>query len=126
MVPEALELIQGIDLPVDPQTELPVEPVNSPAVTPMNPTAIPPAVTPVKRGRGRPRKYPLDTANITVFLQTDFTESRLAEVSGLLEKGVFEVVTTVPEGTRIFNSRFVDEVKNKGTDKALNKSRLVV
>ena len=44
----------------------------------------------------------------------------------MLEKGVFEVATTVPEGTRIFNSRFVDEVKNKGTDKALNKSRLVV
>jgi len=32
----------------------------------------------------------------------------------------------VPEGVRIFNSRFVDEVKNKGTEKELKKSRLVV
>ena len=30
------------------------------------------------------------------------------------------------KGTRIFNSRFVDETKNKGTDKELQKSRLVV
>jgi len=27
---------------------------------------------------------------------------------------------------RIFNSRFVDEIKNEGTDKAFEKSRLVV
>jgi hypothetical protein len=49
-------------------------------------------------------------------------------VAGLLEKGVFEAVDpeTVPKGVRIFNSRFVDEVKNQGTDKAYKKSRLVV
>ena len=46
----------------------------------------------------------------------------------MLEKGVFEVVDTasIPKGTRIFNSRFVDEVKNAGTEKAFEKSRLVV
>jgi len=45
-----------------------------------------------------------------------------------LEKGVFETASEsdVPKGTRIFNARFVDEVKNKGTDKAFEKSRLVV
>jgi hypothetical protein len=32
----------------------------------------------------------------------------------------------VPRGVRIFNSRFVDEIKNEGTDKAFEKSRLVV
>jgi hypothetical protein len=32
----------------------------------------------------------------------------------------------MPSGTRLFNSRFVDEIKNKGTDKAFKKSRLVV
>jgi hypothetical protein len=32
----------------------------------------------------------------------------------------------VPEGVRIFNSRFVDEIKNKGTEKEYKKSRLVV
>lgn len=46
----------------------------------------------------------------------------------MTEKGVFEVIDpdTIPKGVRIFDSRFVDEVKNKGTDKAFEKSRLVV
>ena len=55
-----------------------------------------------------------------------FAKSRQLEVLGLLEKGVFEVVYDVLKGVRIFNSRFVDEVKNKGTEKAFMKSRLVI
>jgi hypothetical protein len=49
-------------------------------------------------------------------------------LNGLLESGVFEVIniTDVPKGIRIFNSRFVAEIKNPGTDKAFEKSRLVV
>jgi hypothetical protein len=41
---------------------------------------------------------------------------------------VFEVIdlTDVPTGVRLFNSRFVDEVKNPGTERAFEKSRLVV
>jgi hypothetical protein len=35
-------------------------------------------------------------------------------------------LTDIPQGVRLFNSRFVDEIKNKGTDKAFEKSRLVV
>ena len=54
-----------------------------------------------------------------------FEDSRRKELNGLLEKGVFEVVN-IPQGVRIFNSRFVDEIKNAGTDKAFEKSRLVV
>ncbi len=81
---------------------------------------------PIKRGRGRPRK----NANITVFLQDDvqYEDSRQTEITGLLEKGVFAVTSRaeVLEGVRIFNSRFVDEIKNKGTEKELKKSRLVV
>ena len=87
-------------------------------------------VAPVKRSRGRPRKNPLPDADVTVFLQEDsvFTTSRQQEVVGLVEKGVFEVIdyADIPEGARIFKSRFVDEIKNKGTDKAFEKSRLVV
>jgi hypothetical protein len=106
-----------------------------------------------KRGRGRPRKHPVtdpvtenpvtenhltsaDTpvkqllsADISVLVQeTPFTDSRRKEINGLLEKGVFAVVTDsdVPQGVRIFNSRFVDEIKHPGTDKAFEKSRLVV
>ena len=57
-----------------------------------------------------------------------YTDSRQKELNGLLKKGVFEVVNMadIPQGVRIFNSRFVDEVKNAGTDKAFEKSRLVV
>ena len=96
-----------------------------------------PVIEPPKRGRGRPRKYP-KKPNLTVFLEseeigeafvsTPFENSRLNEVNGLVDKGVFQVVDNmeVPQGTRIFNARFVDEVKNQGTDKEFNKSRLVV
>jgi hypothetical protein len=95
-------------------------------------------IQPQKRGRGRPRKHPiqLNQADLTIFLQNDndtdtrgnFVDSRHAEVMGLIEKGVFEEVNPdeIPEGTRIFNSRFVDEVKHSGTPKAFEKSRLVV
>jgi hypothetical protein len=83
-------------------------------------------IVPPKRGRGRPRK----NADVTVLLQDDvqYEDSRQTEIAGLLEKGVFAVTsrTDVPEGVRIFNSRFVDEIKNKGTEKELRKSRLVV
>ena len=48
------------------------------------------------------------------------------EILGLLEKGVFKPVYQVPKGIYIFNSRFVDKMKQKGTKKAFPKSRLVV
>lgn len=70
---------------------------------------------------------------LSIMLQEDnisslFADSRRKEINGLLEKGVFQVVNIidVPYGIRIFNSRFVDELKNAGTDKAFEKSRLVV
>jgi hypothetical protein len=45
-----------------------------------------------------------------------------------LEKGVFEFVNAleVLKDTRVFGSRFVDEVKNSGTDKAYEKFCLVI
>jgi hypothetical protein len=72
-----------------------------------------------------------------IFIQEDvvdhsppspFTTSRHKELNGLLESGVFEVVdiTDIPQGIRIFNSRFVDEIKNPSTTSAFEKSRLVV
>jgi hypothetical protein len=53
-----------------------------------------------KRGRGRPRKYPINAyddshiADITIYLQdnSQFTASRYKEIMGLLEKEVFELV----------------------------------
>jgi hypothetical protein len=102
-----------------------------------------PASLPAKRTRGRPRKHQQITVQLAEAEQAEyqpeyqfnteagqaeyqFQASRQAEVLGLLEKGVFEVAHKVPEGIRIFNSRFVNKVKNKGTDKAFMKLRLVV
>jgi hypothetical protein len=82
-----------------------------------------------QRERRLPSRYRQNVADISIFLQEpSYTDSRHKEINGLLEKGVFQLVniTTVPHGTRIFNSRFVDEIKNKGTDHAFEKSRLVV
>lgn len=126
--------IDGIELP----TETLIEPTNGfepPAQTLADPPT-PARNTPVKRGRGRPRKYP-----ITVYLVEEedqfaheltqgaqFKKSRQKEVIGLLERGVFKRVERheIPSGTRIFRSRFVDEIKNQGTAKAFEKSRLVI
>jgi hypothetical protein len=57
-----------------------------------------------------------------------FDESRRKEVAGLLERGVFEAINQedIPLEARIYGFRFVDDVKSKGTDKAYEKSRLVV
>src|SRR5580692_7050629 len=57
-----------------------------------------------------------------------FAESRKKEINGLYEKGAFEFIdaSKVPEGARIFGSRFVDEIKHPGTDKAYEKSHLVI
>ncbi len=126
--------VDGIDLP-DPNTV--TVPTEEELTAPEIPIAQKPPEQPAKRGRGRPRKYPLpgptsaNQADIRVFLQDElpqYAASRQLEISGLLEKGVFEVAlpSDVPAGTRIFNARFVDEIKNKGTEKAFEKSRLVV
>lgn len=70
--------------------------------------------------------------DLTVFMTNEapiqFASSRQKELSGLLGNGVFDIVKIVdiPPGIRIFNSRFVDEVKNAGTSDAFEKSRLVV
>ena len=81
-----------------------------------------------QRTRRAPSRYRQD-ADVAIHITTpSFVDSRIKEINGLLEKGVFEVVdiASVPQGKRIFNSRFVDTIKNEGTDQAFEKSRLVV
>jgi hypothetical protein len=74
-----------------------------------------PTATPLKQGRGRPRKYPYltATADIEVYIQEDRTEnntqfsaSRQKELTRLLAKGVFDIVklSKVPDRIRLFNS----------------------
>jgi len=46
----------------------------------------------------------------------------------LLKKGVFKLVNSkdIPQGNRVFNSRFVNKIKNPSTNKAFKKLRLVI
>src|SRR5579871_1486997 len=78
-----------------------------------------------------PARFQQNIADISVYLTdnlTPFTESRRKEINGLLERGVFMIVNEadIPRDIRIFNSRFVDEIRNSGTNEAYEKSRLVV
>jgi hypothetical protein len=86
-----------------------------PQVTVLSPPAVTPAITSLKQGRGRPRKYPLltTTANIKVCIQenkskdnTQFNASRQKELTRLLAKGVFDIVklSKVLNKIRLFNS----------------------
>ena len=136
-----------IDLKLYLQLESTKEPTLYNAIEHIEPTRIDKPTPPpqdatfqlvLKRGQGRLCKYPLliAIADITIYLQDDylqndatqFSASRQKELASLLEKGVFEItkLVDVPQGVRLFNSRFVDEIKNLGTDKAFEKSRLVV
>ncbi|OXV06955.1 hypothetical protein Egran_05279, partial [Elaphomyces granulatus] len=58
-----------------------------------------------------------------------FEKSQQQEIDGLVARGVFEFVRydhSRHSGVRIFNSRFVNEVKGKATSTPFEKSRLVV
>ena len=95
------------------------------------------------RSRGRSRKLPLryknDETNISIFFQNDsqndqllqsapFVKSRRKEINDFFEKNCFEVVSTANLlcEIRIFNSRFVDEIKNINIANAYEKSRLMM
>ncbi|KAI0994211.1 hypothetical protein K3495_g13971 [Podosphaera aphanis] len=79
------------------------------------------------RNRRLPGRYNIPDIELYIF-EPSFKTSRLVELNGLLERGVFKILSRhdVPTNTRIFGSRFVDQIKNEGTEKAFEKSRLVV
>lgn len=76
--------------------------------------------------------------NISTFLQergilpipppSFFAQSCQKKLDSLLEKSVFKVVLILelPKNIKIFNSRFVDKIKNIGTTNAFQKSKLIV
>ena len=82
----------------------------------------------------RPRRFQHAT-NIIIHLSyvpqiptPNFRAFRLNEIDGLFFREVFKIIPkeNIPVGTRIFNSKFVDQVKNEGTEKTFKKSRLVI
>jgi hypothetical protein len=119
-----LDAESGPDQPLEPAG--PAQPVDSVESQPVQEVAdISIYIQDDHNSRSRPKS---SRTNQPLRPPTPFADSRRKEVNGLLENGVFELVNTadIPPGARIFGSRFVDEVKNKGTEKAFEKSRLVV
>ncbi|KAL3420591.1 hypothetical protein PVAG01_07036 [Phlyctema vagabunda] len=124
----------------------PIRPVAP--IGPVQPVANDMADPLVRRKRGRPRKNPVAQPQILVTAKEQenlelatklraegvirsakgpFIESRQKEIDGLLQRGVFSIVSlaNIPPKVRLFKSRFVDEVKGKDTV-PYEKSRLVV
>ena len=58
----------------------------------------------------------------------NFQTSRLKELNELFEKKVFEVINIKDLFivARVFESRFINQMKNEGTEKAFEKSRLII
>ncbi len=80
-------------------------------------------------------------ADITVFLQDDvdsssstfvltstFIESRRKEINDLLKRQIFEIIiiSEVFKNVRIFNFRFVDEIKHSDISQAYEKFKLMI
>ncbi|KAI0997736.1 hypothetical protein K3495_g10455 [Podosphaera aphanis] len=102
----------------------------------ISPTNQPTRINP-SRSRKLPSRYrDSNSVNTTLYLfdskitspLPNFKPSRLIEINGLLERGVFEIIDkySAPKSPRIFGSRFCDIIKNQGTEKAFEESGLVV
>jgi hypothetical protein len=105
------------------------------------------SLTRLTRARRLSLRYQ-NLTNIIVFLQNDdslsnqfenlllfissfisiFENSRRKEINDLLKRCVFEliIIETVSRDVRIFNFRFVDEIKHSNTSNAYDKFRLVI
>lgn len=73
--------------------------------------------------------------NFDIFIHTNtneksaqYTTSKQKKVAGLLKKNVFEIVIfdSNSSNARIFNPRFIDNIKNPSINKAYKKSLLVI
>jgi hypothetical protein len=69
----------------------------------------------------------VDSSLVSIFAST-FAESRRKEINDLLKRQVFEIIiiSKVFKNVRIFNSRFVDEIKHSDTSQAYEKFRLMI
>ncbi len=85
----------------------------------------------IKRDRDRFKKYSASIVNVIfniISIDSSFIAFRQKEIVDLLEKEIFLSINkrNVSLNIRIFNSRFVDEVKNSDTEKAFEKFRLMM
>jgi hypothetical protein len=74
-----------------------------------------------------PHSNQFEDVLISIFIFI-FMKSRRKEINDLLERRVFEliIIENVSRDVRIFNFRFVDEIKHSGTSNAYEKFRLVI
>lgn len=127
------------DTPTNTNTDYAVENV---AVTPST-VNTDSAINNLAQQNLRPRKCcsrKKPAADISIVLQnnlpvselaisnTFFLKSRQKKINRLLDNGVFKVVpiSKIPQGRKIFNSKFMDQIKNARTAAAFEKSRLIV
>jgi hypothetical protein len=87
----------------------------------------------IKRDRDRSRKYFASIVYLNfifniINVDSLFIAFRQKEIIDLFEKDVFLLINkkNVSSNIKIFNSRFVDEVKNSNTEKAFEKFKLVI
>jgi hypothetical protein len=80
----------------------------------------------IKRNRERFRKHLVQINHI--YISLSFISSRQKKIFDLLERKIFKIINkkNVSLDTRIFNSRFVNDIKHDDIDKTLKKSRLVI
>lgn len=57
-----------------------------------------------------------------------YTTSRQKKIIELVEKNIFKIIISanIPTNIQIFNSYFVNKIKHTNTNKAYEKSRLVI
>ena len=62
------------------------------------------------------------------FHSFQFIDSKQKKISDLLKKKIFEFVNKrdVSSDIRVFNARFINEIKNENTKKTYEKSRLII
>jgi hypothetical protein len=133
--------------PVEVESTVDVQPINDVEPEDVQPpddenqNPAPEIQTRPTRTRRLPLRYQ-NFADITVFLQDEddsslisaltpiltFAESRRKEINDLLKRQVFEIITIseVLKNVRIFNSRFVDEIKHSDIPQAYEKPRLMI
>jgi hypothetical protein len=85
----------------------------------------------IKRDRDWFRKFSSSIVNVIfniINVDSSFTAFKQKEIVDLLEKEIFLSVNkkNVSADVRIFNSRFVDEIKNLDIEKAFEKFRLMI
>ena len=86
------------------------------------------------RSRQRFIRFQNNIINITIYIFkfispfANFQTSRLKKLNELFEKEVFEIINIKDLfiKTRVFESRFVNQMKNEGIEKAFEKSRLII